>query len=351
MTKPPRVLLVYGYEPSGHSAAAFSLGEALTAAGAVVSYVEVAGKHHPRAGQAVAKGYHALVRSFPGAFGRLYRSPAAHAALRAVRKAYLGLGGASKLLDGVRRERPDLIVCPQASVSAVFAGARARGTLDIPVAGVLTDYTLHPFWLDPAPDFLVVPDESLRPAGVPAAACGIPVASVFSRLPSKAQARAALALPPSAPVVLLSGGSKGLGPLREEAERLLSEPRTVVLALCGNNARLFRSLASRGPRLRAFGPQPQEMVATMLAAADLHVTKPGGVSCAETLAVGVPLRLLAALPGQEEENAAWLAARNGGAGCGRPEAARLAAAALMERFGAEGGIDDAGTGSRASDHR
>jgi processive 1,2-diacylglycerol beta-glucosyltransferase len=326
-SKPPRILLVYGYEPSGHSAAAFSLGEALTAAGAVVSFVEVAGGHHPRAGQAVARGYHALVRGLPGVFGRLYRSPSAHAVLRAIRSAYLGLGGASKLLEGVRRERPGLIVCPQASVCAVFAGARARGTLDIPVAGVLTDYTLHPFWLDPAPDFLVVPHESLRPQGVPSAVCGIPVASVFAAPPSRAAAREALALPASAPVALLSGGSKGLGPVFEEARRILREPRTVVLVLCGTNAGLFRSLAGLGPRLRAFGPQPPAMVAAMLAAADLHVTKPGGVSCAESLAVGTPLRLLPGLPGQEQANAAFLASY-APADIARPHAARDAAALL-----------------------
>jgi processive 1,2-diacylglycerol beta-glucosyltransferase len=325
--KPPRVLLVYGYEPSGHSAAAFSLGEALRAAGAVVSYVEVAGRHHPKAGQAVAKGYHALVRSLPGVFGRLYRSPTAHAALRAIRGAYLGLGGASKLLEGVRRERPDLIVCPQASVSAVFAGARARGTLDIPVAGVVTDFTVHPFWLDPAPDFLVVADESLRPAGVPSAACGIPVASVFARPPSRTAARESLALPPSAPVALLSGGSKGLGRLRKAAEELLAEPRTIVLALCGTNAAAFRSLSRSGPRLRAFGPQPPAMVAAMLAAADVHVTKPGGVSCAESLAVGTPLRLMPGLPGQEQANAAFLEC-HAPADIARPQAARDAAAIL-----------------------
>lgn len=337
MLKPPRVLLVYGYEPSGHSAAAFALGEALTAAGAVVSYVEVAGGHHPRAGQAVARGYHALIRRAPGVFGRLYRSPSARAALRAIRSAYLGLGGASRLLAGVRRERPDLVVCPQASVCAVFAGARARGALDVPVAGVLTDYTLHPFWLDPAPDFLVVPHESLRPQGVPSAPCGIPVSSVFSRLPSKAEARAALGLPASAPVVLLSGGSKGLGPLRAEADRLLRDPRAVVLALCGANARLFRALTRLGPRLRAFGPQPQAMVAGMLAAADLHVTKPGGVSCAETLAAGAPLRLLAPLPGQEEENAAWLSSHPPEE-VRRPHASRDAAAALLRFIRTGGGL-------------
>ncbi len=109
------------------------MGEALSAAGAVVSYVEVAGGHHPKAGQAVARGYHAVLRAAPGLFGALYAAPAARRTLKAVRSVYLGLGGARKLLAGVRREAADVVVCPQASVSAVFAGARARGELAVPV--------------------------------------------------------------------------------------------------------------------------------------------------------------------------------------------------------------------------
>lgn len=336
MIKPPRVLLVYGYEPSGHSAAAFSLGEALAEQGASVSYVEVAGRHHPKAGQAVARAYHALLRTAPKAFGALYASPAARRALKAVRAAYLASGGARKLLAGVRREAPDVVVCPQASVSAVFAGARARRELDVPVVGVLTDRAVHPFWTEPPPDLLLAPDEDaaalLRARGGRALACGIPVGAAFARPPARADARAALALPASAPVVLFSGGSKGMAGLEAAAQALLAaSPRSIALALCGANDRLLARLSRRTDlRLRAFGPQPPAMVAALLAAADLHVAKPGGVSTAESLAAGIPLVLLPPLPGQEVGNAAWLSAQGAAEGAATAREAGQRAALLLE---------------------
>ena len=43
-----------------------------------------------------------------------------------------------------------------------------------------------------------------------------------------------------------------------------------------------------------------------MAAADLHLGKPGGLSSAESLASGLPMVLTGALPGQEEANAHYL---------------------------------------------
>ncbi|MDE2489578.1 MAG: hypothetical protein KGM24_01935, partial [Elusimicrobia bacterium] len=79
-----RLLLVYGFEPSGHAAAASALEAAAREAGLHARRVEVAGSHHPAAGLAVARAYHGLLRARPGAWGALYASPAARAVLRGV---------------------------------------------------------------------------------------------------------------------------------------------------------------------------------------------------------------------------------------------------------------------------
>jgi processive 1,2-diacylglycerol beta-glucosyltransferase len=44
----------------------------------------------------------------------------------------------------------------------------------------------------------------------------------------------------------------------------------------------------------------------LMSQADLLVTKPGGLTCSEAMACGLPTLLLRPLPGHEEENAAYL---------------------------------------------
>lgn len=328
----PRVLLVYGYQPSGHSAAAFALEAAGRAAGLDMRRVEVAGEHHPGAGTAVARGYHGLLRASPAAWDALYKGAWVRSVLRAVRGAYLAFGGGARLRRGVERRGADLVVCPQAAVAAVFAEARVRGHLEVPVVSVLTDYAVHPFWASPPSDLTFAPDDAaaaeLERLGVPSAAlrvAGIPIHPAFARLPRRAEARALLGLPSSAPVVLLSGGAKGLGGLGAQAEALLARaPGAMVLALCGVNERLRRAL---GGRVRAFGPQPPAFVAALMAAADLHLCKPGGLSVAESLAAGLPLVLCPALGGQESENARRLERR----GAAVPGGGAAAAALLADR--------------------
>ena len=328
MSEVPRALLVYGYAPSGHSAAAFAIEEAGRKAGLSFSRVEIAGDHHPAAGLGVARSYHGLLRAAPGLYGALYRGAWARSVLRAVRSAYLTLGGARSLREGVRRSGAQVVVCPQAAVAAVLSEARARGELDIPVVSVLTDYGVHPFWADPPADLILAPSEAsvgeLVALGVPRErlrVTGIPVHPAFAAAPSWADARMSLGLPSAAPVVLLTGGGKGLGGIERTATALLGlSPRTHLLVLCGANDSLRSILSSHreaGGRLRVFGPQPPAFVATLMAAANLHIGKPGGLSAAESLASGLPMVLTEPLPGQEKANALYLlsvgAAQEGGA--------------------------------------
>lgn len=340
MNEASRALLVYGYQPSGHSAAALAIEKAGRKAGLSFSRVEIAAEHHPAAGLGVARAYHGLLRAAPGLYGALYRGAWARSVLRTVRSAYLSLGGARRLKDGVRRSGAAVVVCPQAAVAAVLAEARRRGDLELPVVSVLTDYGVHPFWADPPADLILAPDagavDALVALGVPRRrlrATGIPVSPAFADRPPREEARRFLALPPAAPVVLLSGGGKGLGGLERSAAALLAlSPRAHLLILCGANDRLRCSLSAHreaGVRLRVFGPQPPELVAAMMAAADLHLGKPGGLSAAESLACGLPMILTASLPGQEEANARRLIAAGAALDGGTPEGAARAASALL----------------------
>lgn len=104
------------------------------------------------------------------------------------------------------------------------------------------------------------------------------------------------------------GGSIGIGPLEAVTRLLLRlDPPPAVTVVAGQDQRAaarLRALAADHPRLEVHGYTPD--VASLMARADLLVTKAGGLTCSETLAVGLPMVLLRPLPGHEEDNAAHL---------------------------------------------
>jgi processive 1,2-diacylglycerol beta-glucosyltransferase len=92
-------------------------------------------------------------------------------------------------------------------------------------------------------------------------------------------------------------------------ERLLALPGDFqIVALAGKNERLlasYRSLAAAsGGRLFPLGFTTT--IERVMACADLAVTKPGGLTVSECLAVGLPMVLISPIPGQEERNADYL---------------------------------------------
>jgi processive 1,2-diacylglycerol beta-glucosyltransferase len=103
----------------------------------------------------------------------------------------------------------------------------------------------------------------------------------------------------------MSGGF-GVGAIDQLAQRLLALPGDFQLvALAGRNAALLdqlRTLAAQHPgRLLPLGftDTPERV----MACADLAITKPGGLTTAECLALGLPLLVVSPIPGQEERNA------------------------------------------------
>jgi processive 1,2-diacylglycerol beta-glucosyltransferase len=105
------------------------------------------------------------------------------------------------------------------------------------------------------------------------------------------------------------GGGAGIGmdPIWI-TELLKTEPQLQVIVMTGKNLALREALVSLeheyADRLRVIGFT--EDVATLMMAADLAITKPGGLSTSECLVCGLPMLLVNPIPGQEERNAAFL---------------------------------------------
>jgi processive 1,2-diacylglycerol beta-glucosyltransferase len=145
------------------------------------------------------------------------------------------------------------------------------------------------------------------PAGIHVT--GIPVMPAFRAPGSRADCAARLGLDPQRRTILLMGGGAGLGKLDAVAERLLALPHDFqLIVMAGKNLpalQALQALALRYPgRLLAQGYT--DRVEQLMACADLVITKPGGLTTSECLAMGLPMIINTPIPGQEERNADFL---------------------------------------------
>jgi processive 1,2-diacylglycerol beta-glucosyltransferase len=104
------------------------------------------------------------------------------------------------------------------------------------------------------------------------------------------------------PLVLLMGGGAGLLSDVSDWITLLETVDLQFVVICGRNERLYKKLQDlESKRIRVLGYTNE--VDRWMAMANLIITKPGGITVTEALAMKLPLLLFRPIPGQEEQNA------------------------------------------------
>ena len=80
------------------------------------------------------------------------------------------------------------------------------------------------------------------------------------------------------------------------------------IVVCGSNNKLFNKLSSIKPAHCFQIYSYTNQIDLMMGAADLIITKPGGVTTSEALALGLPIIIVNPIPGMEERNTEFLCA-------------------------------------------
>ncbi|GAV26208.1 hypothetical protein ciss_21410 [Carboxydothermus islandicus] len=213
-----------------------------------------------------------------------------------------------KLKEVIREFKPAGIIVTHAfpAVALDYLGYRNYAT-------VITDYDYHAFWLTKNSRFYYVAAEEIKEKLVEKGysrdkihAFGPPIDPIFAGEIDANAVREKYQLREGTKIILMMGGGLGLGPLAEAAKALTDTKKEwVVIVLCGHNQKLYRELKVLGRRNLIPVPFTAK-VPEYLEAADLVITKPGGLSTAEALALGKPLIIINPLPGQEQRNAEFL---------------------------------------------
>lgn len=227
--------------------------------------------------------------------------------------------GATKIARIVTDFNPDVLVCTHVFAAQLINEIKKRGLLTTTTIGIITDYTIHPYWENvPYIDYIVTASELLHHRALRRGIApnrllhfGIPIHPKFNHEIARADACAQLGLDAARPIVLMMGGSMGYSNNRKLIQSLsLIGMDFQLLVVCGNNKRQYTSLTRtldsyEGPcSIHPFGFV--QNVEVMMSAADCIITKPGGLTVSEALAKNLPMILVNPIPGHEERNVEFL---------------------------------------------
>lgn len=231
-----------------------------------------------------------------------------------------------KLLNFILEQKPAAIVSTFDHVTGGILAARAAALLpsDLPILQVLTDNVDSKFYLGliQNAEITFVPNAQIRDSyvdmGAPnekVFASGIPTnPSVTTALTAEARTQLfrKLGFDETRPLVLMVSGSAGVGNFakmllsiqREADPQNLPQVAVVTARNTEQFAKVNELLAGGGIDLptRLFGTLPQPELLDLMKAADLIVTKAGGLSTSEIAKIGKPLVLLDINGGQEGYN-------------------------------------------------
>lgn len=342
-----RVLIATVTAGGGHVAAATAMQEAWRSSRPddTVEQVDLTRFLSPLQRKIHSDGYVKIVEHAPEVWGMLFKKtddPDLTRRLNRWKRAFPSQSR-KRFGDYVRRFRPDVVLCthylPLETLGVMKAKAEkgsrpAAGRKKTEAAGatplvvsIVTDFEAHAFWMDPCVDVYCVAAEETRARliarGATAedvAATGIPVSARFSAPVDARAVRQQLGLRDDQPVVLVLSGGFGMGPVGEivaELDKVARSFQTVVVT--GRNQELRQQLAGQDHKhpthVLGFASNMHELMAV----ADLIISKPGGLTSSEALAMGKPLFILNPIPGQEAANSDFLLERGAAAKVNRVE--------------------------------
>ena len=211
---------------------------------------------------------------------------------------------------------PDRVICTHFLPAQLLSRKIGKGRFTKPVWVQVTDFDVHALWIHPhISGYFAAHDEvawRMADRGIPAEkirVSGIPIMPVFAERYDRAVCAAEFGLDPAKTTLLMMSGGGGVGGIELLAERILKlEGDFQLMALAGKNEKLLAGLQSLAVRYpgRLFPMGFTRVIERIMAASDLAITKPGGLTTSECLAVGLPMVVVSPIPGQEERNADFL---------------------------------------------
>jgi processive 1,2-diacylglycerol beta-glucosyltransferase len=316
-----RVLILSVSAGSGHIKAGEAVIEALKDKNphVIVKHEDGFQYASPLLNHLIIGTYMKIIKNTPKFYGYLYQraetNGPSHLSKHEFNRIVTALVG-NKIEKLIKEFQPQVIICTHPFTLGIVAELKKKGRIAQKIVGVVTDFTVHPFWFYQETDLYFVAAEEQRQFMVSRGimpekvkVTGIPIAKKFSQEKEVLKLKEQLGLDLSLPIVLVMGGGDGFGPVSSIMDNLSHEPLPFQLVIVvGKNVSLYKRLLTEASNLK----QPIKVLGFIdnideyMNIADVIITKPGGLTTAEAMAKGLPLLIVDPIPGQETRNTEFL---------------------------------------------
>ncbi|MDX6696182.1 MAG: processive 1,2-diacylglycerol beta-glucosyltransferase [Blastocatellia bacterium] len=212
--------------------------------------------------------------------------------------------------------QPEIVVCTHFLPAEIISWLRAKERLRCRQVIVVTDFDVHAMWLCHHYErYFVALDETrehLSKLGIPPSklsVSGIPIDPIFAQPKDKQEMRRKHNLAADRTTILVSAGGFGVGSIEHLMAPLmeLRHPAQII-SICGRNEEMKRKVEGLARRLPAGSHVAVKALGytnemdELMAASDIVLGKPGGLTTSEALARGLVFVIVNPIPGQEERN-------------------------------------------------
>lgn len=306
-----RVLLLSEGFGAGHTQAAQGLSSGLRqlSSNIMTRVIELGAFQHPTLAPWIFSAYRKTVTSQPQLVGMLYQSYNSKSLSR-LSSLLLHRLFYARTANIIRQLQPDLIISTHPFPTVIVSRLKRAG-LTTPLCTVITDYDAHGSWVDSAVNHYLVSTTEVKNKlvqhGISSSSIeitGIPVHPKFWIESNRDETRSRLNLQ-DMPTVLIMGGGWGLIDNETIMNYITCWRERIQLIFCtGNNEKVLQRLSAdpryQHPNVHLLGFTKD--IDKLMDISDILITKPGGMTCTEAMAKGIPMLFYSPIPGQEEEN-------------------------------------------------
>ena len=267
----------------------------------------------PAVSKIVVKTYMSMLKWTPKLYGKMYNTSDANDCLIGENLNFFGSKVSAlfsfKINRLVNKFNPDIVVCTHP-----FALQMVKN-LGIPTIAILTDYDIHPLWIKECINAYIIPHEYLVDGVIEKGVerqkiytFGIPVEDKFFDTFERKDILNEFGLKDKT-TFLIMGGSLGLGKIEEIFLKLIeSEKDFQMVVVTGSNKKLKNRLQKQLEYIRkdVVILDYTDKINKLMEVADFIITKPGGLTVAESLIKKLPICIISPIPGQEEKNTNFL---------------------------------------------